>query len=130
VAREKLMGEKLRRDSFQIGVLWRLLQEQKPDTPQHAADLGKLINLTSTIERRSTEAGREKAMEWCASILAAADGLKMNVERSASMHLLGHAALSLHQLICPEKTPADQLNEIDATVAIIRARNQATALAS
>jgi len=36
----------------------------------------------------------------------------------------------MHQLICPEKSAADQLNEIDATVAIIRARNQATALAS
>jgi len=130
VAREKLMGEKLRRDSFQIGVLWRLLQEQPFETPQHAADLAKLVVLTRAIERRGTEAGQEKMLEWCASILAAADGLKMNMDRSASLHLLGHAALSLHQLICPEKTPADQLNEIDATVAIIRARNQTTALAS
>jgi hypothetical protein len=46
------------------------------------------------------------------------------------MSPLGAAALSLHQLICPEKSPIDQLNEIDATVAIIRARTQATALAS
>jgi DNA-binding response OmpR family regulator len=130
VAREKLMGEKLRRDSFQIGVLWRLLQEQQFGTPQHDADLAKLIDLTRAIERRSTEAGQEKAIEWCGSILAAADGLKMDMDRAASMHLLGYAALSLHQLICPEKSPADQLNEIDATVAIIRARNQTTAMAS
>jgi DNA-binding response OmpR family regulator len=130
VAREKLMGEKLRRDSFQISVLWRLLQEQQSGTPQHTADLAKLTDLARAIERRSTDAGQEKAMEWCASILAAADGLKMDMDRTASLHLLGHAALSLHQLICPEKSPADQLNEIDATVAIIRARNQATALAS
>jgi hypothetical protein len=106
------------------------LQEQQPGAPQHTADLAKLVDLTRAIERRSTEAGREKAMEWCGSILAAADGLKLDMDRAASMHLLGHAALSLHQLICPEKSPADQLNEIDATVAIIRARNQTTALAS
>ncbi len=44
------------------------------------------------------------------------------------MHLLGRrGALSLHQYLCPEKSPADQLNEIDATVAIIRARSQTTA---
>jgi hypothetical protein len=43
------------------------------------------------------------------------------------MHLLGRGALSLHQYLCPEKSPADQLNEIDSTVAIIRARSQTTA---
>ena len=130
VAREKLMGEKLRRDSFQICILWRLMQEQSQDTPQYAVDLNKLANVTRSIERRSAIAGREKAVEWCGLILAAADGLKLNMDRNASMHLLGHAALSLHQLICPEKSPTDQINEIDATVAIIRARTQATALAS
>jgi hypothetical protein len=46
------------------------------------------------------------------------------------MHLLGHAALSLHHVFHPEKTAADQLSEIDATIALIRARNQAEALAS
>ena len=46
------------------------------------------------------------------------------------MHLLGHGALSLHQVFHPEKNAADQLSEIDATVTIIRARHQAEALAS
>ena len=130
VAREKLAVEKLRRDSFQICILWRLLQEQRHDAPQYATDLNKLANLARAIERRASNTGGEKAVEWCASILAATEGLKLDVDRNASMHLLGHAALSLHQLICAEKSPADQLNEIDATVAIIRARSQATALAS
>ncbi|HXS08239.1 MAG TPA: hypothetical protein VN723_15720 [Rhizomicrobium sp.] len=130
VARERLAVEKLRRDSFQICILWRLMQEQPPQTPQYAADLIKLGNVAHSVERRASGAGNEKAVEWCTSIQAAAEGLKAEVDRNASMHLLGHAALSLHQLICPEKSPADQLNEIDATVAIIRARSQATALAS
>jgi hypothetical protein len=38
--------------------------------------------------------------------------------------------LSLHQVFHPEKSAADQLSEIDATVTIIRARTQAEALAS
>jgi CheY-like chemotaxis protein len=128
VAREKLAVEKLRRDSFQICVLWRLMQDHDGKSAQYAADLIKLNNLARSVERRA--AGNDKAVEWCASIQAAAEGLKLEVDRNASMHLLGHAALSLHQLICPEKSPADQLNEIDATVAIIRARSQTTALAS
>jgi DNA-binding response OmpR family regulator len=130
MAREKLAGEKLRRDSFQICVLWRLMQELNPQEPQFRADLEKLANLTRGTERRLADTGQQKAVEWCTSILAATDGLKKDVDRNASMHLLGHAALSLNQQICPEKSPSDQLNEIDANVAIIRARNQATALAS
>jgi DNA-binding response OmpR family regulator len=130
LARDKLMGEKMRRDSFQICILWRLLQEQAEGTPQYGADLMKLTNLTRSIERRCVEAGHEKTVEWCGSFLAAAEGLSLNVDRNASMHLLGQGALGLHQLICPEKSSTEQLSEIDATVAIIRARNQATALAS
>jgi hypothetical protein len=45
------------------------------------------------------------------------------------MHLLGHAALEMHQVFHPDQSPAERIAEIDATVAIIRARNQA-ALAS
>jgi DNA-binding response OmpR family regulator len=130
MAREKLAGEKLRRDSFQICVLWRLMQDLNPEEPQFRADLEKLANLTGAIERRLADTGQQKAVEWCGSILAATEGLRTDVDRNASMHLLGHAALSLNQQICPEKSPSDQLNEIDANVAIIRARNQATALAS
>jgi CheY-like chemotaxis protein len=130
VAREKLTFEKLRRDSFQVCILWRLLQDQRPDMPQFAADLLKLGNLTRAIERRCTDTGQAKAQERCSAILTLTDRMKSGADCSAAMSPLGAAALGLHQLICPEKSPADQLNEIDATVAIIRARNQATALAS
>ncbi|MES2254738.1 MAG: hypothetical protein V4559_06815 [Pseudomonadota bacterium] len=130
VAREKLSGEKLRRDSFQVCILWRLLREQRQETPQFGADLTKLGNLSRSIERRCSDAGQEKVLERCAAILSAIDGLKSGADCEASLSSVGAAALGMHQLICPEKSPADQLNEIDATVAIIRARNQATALAS
>ncbi|HEX4176842.1 MAG TPA: response regulator, partial [Rhizomicrobium sp.] len=41
-AREKLHSEKLRRDSFQVCILWRLMQEQRPGAPQLSVDLEKL----------------------------------------------------------------------------------------
>jgi DNA-binding response OmpR family regulator len=129
-AREKLTSEKLRRDSFQICILWRLVQDAALVAGQISPDLAKLQTLAKSIEVRSTDTEFQPAVEWCQSVMAAAEGLMLGVDRNASMHLLGHAALSLHQVFHPEKTAADQLSEIDATVALIRARNQAEALAS
>lgn len=129
-AREKLTTEKLRRDSFQVCILWRLMQEQPIVAGQVSPDLAKLQALTKSIELRCRDNEFEPALEWCGSVLAAAEGLSLNVDRNASMHLLGHGALSLHQVFHPEKSAAEQLSEIDATVAIIRARNQTQALAS
>jgi DNA-binding response OmpR family regulator len=128
-AREKLTTEKLRRDSFQVCILWRLMQEQTIVVGQVSPDLAKLQALTKSIETRSRDGEFAPALEWCGSVLAAVEGLSLGVDRNASMHLLGHGALSLHQVFHPDKTAADQLSEIDATVTIIRARNQAEAVA-
>jgi DNA-binding response OmpR family regulator len=130
MAREKLTSEKLRRDSFQVCILWRLIQDAHTVAGQTPPDLIKLQVLAGSIEVRIRDTEFEPAVEWCHSVLAAAEGLALGVDRNASMHLLGHAALSLHQIFHPEKSAADQLSEIDATVALIRARNQAEALAS
>ncbi len=127
-AREKLQSEKLRRDAFQACILWRLMQEMLParGLPPEISRLGELA---ASIGRRSREQEVPGAGEWCEQMQAACEGLKLGVDRNASMHLLGHAALSLHHVLSPEKSAADQLAEIDATVAIIRARSQAPAIA-
>lgn len=129
-AREKLTTEKLKRDSFQVCILWRLLQDSPMIAGQVSPDLPKLLALSKSIETRCRDSDYEPAIEWCQSVTAAAEGLSAGVDRNASMHLLGHASLSLHQIFYPEKTAADQLTEIDATVALIKARGQTeTALA-
>lgn len=129
-AREKLSSEKLRRDAFQVCILWRVAQEAPLVSGQTSPELLKLQTLAKSIEARSTDTEYQPAVEWCQSVLAATEGLALGVDRNASMHLLGHAALSLHQVFHPEKTAADQLSEIDATVALLRARSQAEKLAS
>lgn len=129
-ARAVLMSEKLRRDAFQVCILWRLVQDAPTVAGRNSPDLIKLQTLARSIEARSTDTEFQPAVEWCQSVMAAAEGLVLGVDRNASMHLLGHAALSLHHVFYPEKTAADQLSEIDATVALIRARSQAEALAS
>jgi CheY-like chemotaxis protein len=128
-AREKLTVEKLRRDTFQVCILWRLMQEQPLMAGQISPDLVKLRALTKSIETRCRDTEFQAALEWCESVLAAGEGLALNVDRNASMHLLGHAALSLHQVFHPEKTAAEHLSEIDAMVAVIRARSQIEAVA-
>ena len=121
-AREKLNSEKLRRDSFQVCVLWRLLQDQPLLAGQAPPDLIKLQLLAKAIETRAKDGEFAQAGEWCQSVLASAEGLAAGVDRNASMHLLGHAALSLHQVFYPDKTPDDQLSEVDAAVEAIRSR--------
>ena len=129
IAREKLTSEKLKRDAFQICVLWRLMQAKTPGNSKFEADLGKLRDVCGAVAERCADTEFEPAIQWCDSVLAAVEGLESNVDRNASMHLLGHAALNLYQVFEPNKSPADHLNEMDATVAIIRARLE-TAMAS
>jgi DNA-binding response OmpR family regulator len=129
-AREKLLRERLRCDSFQICILWRLLQERPHGPGAASPDLDKLADLARSVRDRCRDTEAEPAVEWCESVLAAAEGLNLGVDRNASMHLLGHAALSLHSVFHPEKTPAEQIGAIDAMVMQIRERHRIEALAS
>jgi DNA-binding response OmpR family regulator len=121
-AREMLNTEKLRRDAFQICILWRLIQDNPPGSQRYDVDLGKLRELTRSVMRRCKDTEFGHTVEHCEAVLGAVEGLELNVDHNASMHLLGHAALSLNQLFTPEKSATDHLAEIDSTVAVIRAR--------
>ena len=125
-----LASEKLRRDAFQICILWRLLQDQKPATVVFAADLKKLKQLTRDVCARCTASGYDPAVESCESVIAALEGVEAGVDRNASMHLLGQSALHLKQFFEPDKTEAEHKSEIDATVEMIHARDTQQALAS
>jgi DNA-binding response OmpR family regulator len=121
-AREVLNAEKMRRDAFQISILWRLIQEQIPGATTTTAELEKIATIVKGISRRCQDTAFETAIEWCDSVSAAVDGLLAGVDRNAAMHLLGHASLSLNHVFHPEKSQSEILTEIDATVALIRAR--------
>ncbi len=123
-AKDVLNAEKLRRDAFQVCIQWRLMQEHMPGRgPAGEGELTRIGQLVRSIAKRSRDTDFEQAAGWCESILAAVEGLELGVDRNASMHLLGHAALSLNQVFRPDTPAQEQLSEIDATVALIRARN-------
>ncbi|HXC57253.1 MAG TPA: hypothetical protein VNU97_18275 [Rhizomicrobium sp.] len=130
IARDLLNSEKLRRDAFQISILWRLMQEHVPGAMTYTQEMEKIAMLAKGIARRCRDTSFETAVEWCDSVLAAVEGLLAGVDRNAAMHLLGHAALSLNHVFHAEKSPNDILSEIDATVAIIRARTLSEATAA
>lgn len=119
-ARDTLNTEKLRRDAFQICILWRLLQEA--DDTGAEANLTKVRALALGIARRCRDTEYESATQWCDSLLAAVEGLHFGVDRNASMHLLGHASLSLNQILQPDKSKSDHLKSIEDIVAKIKAR--------
>ncbi len=129
-ARELLNSEKLRRDAFQISILWRLMQEHIPGAKSYEQELAKIALLSKGVARRCRDTPYETSVDWCDSIVAAVEGLQAGVDRNASMHLLGHAALSLNHVFHSEKSTTDILTEIDATVAIIRARSLSAAAAA
>jgi len=129
-ARDVLNTEKLRRDAFQVCVLWRLIQAQGPSYAASDDELAKIAGLARTMVRRCGDCRLELAQGWCESILAAVEGLLAGVDRNASMHLLGRAALSLNRVFRPEVPTQEQLVEIDTVVATIRARENSQKLAS
>ena len=122
-AREKLISEKLRRDSVQVCVLGKLLQ----DAPAEAPELGKLQSLARSIEARVKDTALEPAVEHCQSVLAAADAFGAD---RAALPRLQQAGLSLHEVFHPGKSTADRQAEIEAAVSDIRTRQQPEALVS
>jgi DNA-binding response OmpR family regulator len=121
-ARATLNSEKLRRDAFQICVQWRLLQ-QFAASADISADLSKLADLTRQVEQRCGDTS-ETGAQGCSTILNAIDTLELGGDRVAPLKLLGHAAIELLHAFAPEKSASGHLAEVDATVAIIRARTQ------
>jgi len=121
-ARDVMTSEKLRRDAFQLCVLWRLMQSKSSSSDAFRVDLAKLKEKTRAIARRCLETEIEKASALCDSILAAIDGIEAGVDRNTSMRLLGQSTFSLAETLSPDKSMAEHMQEVDATVALVKAR--------
>lgn len=117
-----LASERLSREVFQICVLWRILQDYvDSELEEHR---GNLSALARAVARRCRATDREPALQWCDSILAAVDGLQFGVDRSASLHILGQAALMLNEILCPERSRGALLQAVDSAAVGILARGQ------
>jgi DNA-binding response OmpR family regulator len=124
-AKELLHGEKLRCDAFQIGILWRLLQE--PVAPERERHLAKLAKMTQAVVQRSAGNGFEAAAKPCESIQTALAGLQAGLDVEGSLKSLGEASLQLLRLLQPDKDAALQREAIENAAAAILERGMATA---
>jgi len=124
-ARSTLNTGKLRRDAFQIGILWRLLQER--DAPGYDHHLAKLAKMTQAVAKRCRDTEFEPGVQLCESIQAAVTGLESEDGNTASIQLLGKSALQLIQVLDPEKGAEAQLRAIETTAEMIRSRQKSQA---
>lgn len=123
-ARDKLNDEKLRRDAFQVSILWRLMQEQPRGGQRYEVDLSKLASIIKGIDQRCRLFNTAAPLASCEAVFAALEGLEVGPDRKDSLGRLGEAAMALHKAVAPEKPLDAHLAEVDATVAVIRARDQ------
>ena len=121
-ARDLVTTEKLRRDVFQLCVLWRLLSDKSAASKTFHVDLSTLKAITRGIARRCQDTEFESAGMWCDSILTAIEGLESGVNPDPSIQILDHAALQLSAVFVPEKDSAEHIQAINATVAMVRER--------
>jgi Response regulator containing a CheY-like receiver domain and a GGDEF domain len=122
-AKDTLASEKLMREVFRICVLWRMLQDDDPgETVAHLAGLRDLIQ---SVTRRCRARELELALPWCETIHAAVEGLHFGVDRNASLHLLGQGALTLNEMVQPQRSRSAHMQAIEETVATIRSRGPA-----
>jgi DNA-binding response OmpR family regulator len=123
VACQTLTAEKLRRDAFQVCILWRLMQ-QAPGASRYAVDLSKLADLVRGIAARCRDTAAHEAAEWCHALLAATEALQMGIDRASAVKMLGKAAVRLLLIVEPEKAQAEQVARIEATAALIQSRSK------
>jgi CheY-like chemotaxis protein len=122
IARTALNTEKLRRDSFQLCVLWRLAQDAPLAPRAYEVDLSRVTQLASAIALRCRDTDFEPALQWCEWIEAAVESLNAGFDRNSAMRLLGEAALSLASAFMPEKTREEHVQSVDAMVTLIKAK--------
>lgn len=125
IARQKLLTEKLRRDAFQVCVLWRLMEQRPGSRSGYEVDLQKLKGIAQSIARRCHGTEFQAAAVSCEDVLAALQGLELGLDLDTATRMLGAAALALQGALSPETSEAERLTEIDTTVALIRARTEA-----
>lgn len=128
-ARDQLNAQKLRRDVFQVSILWRLMNDEPQGGQRYEVDLNKLAAIIKGIEQRCRLFNQPAPLAPCEAVFAALEGLEVGPDRKDSLKRLGEAAMALHQSVSPDRPVDAHMAEVDATVAVIRARDQ-TRLAS
>jgi DNA-binding response OmpR family regulator len=133
--KEKINLEKLRRDSVQLCLQWKMLDQRTPDARDFSEILRRIESIAAEMLRRAVAANQEGVVEWCESLAESSKSIGQLMELAkrggapgdykAPLRLLGHAAMALGQLFAPGETAPAQLVELDRIVS--RKNNSAAA---
>jgi DNA-binding response OmpR family regulator len=122
---ESLNREKMQRDAIQLGVQWRMLEQQGPGSKDFFDILSRMERMAEGIKRRAGATQFKSACEWCGSlsdsirsIVAVAgkpesQGRPLNQESTRLLNLVGHAVQSLGQIFTPGNATAPRLIDLD-----------------
>jgi len=133
--KDRINLEKVRRDSVQLCLQWRMLEQRTPGTRDFCEILPRMGRLASEMKRRAGLVKREAACQWCDSVAESVEtliALGERAERSASgldyrptLSLLSQAALALGRMFAPEEVEPDRLVELERIVSVRTARSAA-----
>jgi len=70
--KEKINLEKLRRDSVQLCLQWKMLDQRTPGARDFSDILGRIQRIASEMVRRAVAANQEGVVEWCESVAESA----------------------------------------------------------
>ena len=124
--KEKINLEKLRRDSVQLCLQWKMLDQRTPNARDFGEILARIEHIASEMLRRAVAANQEGVVEWCDSLAESTKTIAQLMELAkksgtlgdykAPLGLLGHAAMALGQMFAPGETAPAQLVELDQIV--------------
>jgi DNA-binding response OmpR family regulator len=124
--KDKVNVEKLRRDSVQLCLQWKMLDQRTPGARDFGEILARIERIASEMLRRAVAANHEGVVEWCESLAESTKTIGRLLEISqksgapgdykAPLGLLGHAAMALGQMFAPGEVSPAQLVELDRMV--------------
>lgn len=127
-ARRHVLDEKLRVDAFQLGVLYRFLNDGIPTGEPVQSVTEKVDMLANALAHESSEAKRPDLVMWCNQAHYAVDMLRNTSEHDSGLRFLERAAKKVYHLVRPADTPEDYEAALDTAMANIRARQTRTGL--
>ena len=127
--KEVINAQKVRRDTVQLCIQWRMLEQRGQGTREFFDILTRIDAIAGGIKRRAAGTDQSKVDEHCTAVETAVQAINLMRKRSEAgggepapdfmppLHQLGHAALSLGKMLAPDETGPAKLAEFDAMIA-------------
>jgi DNA-binding response OmpR family regulator len=121
-ARGYLNAEKIRRDSFQICVLRRMLADGKPGQREYANHLANISVYARAVAKRNADVKLPELAGYCDMVLALAEAITGGDTSAEAIRKLDMATTKLHLCVAPQVPEPELVETVETAVATIRER--------